>query len=69
MEQEEVLVSASREFPTAPTERPVGPRPGAPTGEAERRIIADWRLQMLAELPADHPARARIQALRVTAAA
>jgi len=38
----------------------VGPRPGAPTGEVERQIIADWRKQWLAELPAHHPARAAL---------
>lgn len=51
------------------TEWAVGPRPDAPTGEAERRIIDAWREQMLAELPADHPARARLEAVRIDAAA
>lgn len=52
-----------------PPEWPIGPRPDAPTGEAERHIVVDWRAQMLAELPADHPARARLQAVQITAAA
>lgn len=47
----------------------MGPRSDAPTGEAERKIIEDWRAQMLAELPADHPSRARLEAVRITAAA
>lgn len=53
----------------AAPESTMGPRPDAPTGEAERRIIDAWREQMLAELPADHPARARLEAVRIDAAA
>lgn len=45
----------------------MGPRSDAPTGEAERGIIEDWRQQMLAELPVDHPSRARLEAVRITA--
>jgi|GEM_PF-6140616 len=44
------------------TEWIVGPRPDAPTGEVERKLVSDWREQWLAELPADHPARARLAA-------